>query len=151
MEKLLNEVKSAVNFPNKKIFDYIVSRISEGGGIESCSIMRLQRDFLTIAASRGLPEKVKGAIIKVGQGIAGWVAEKGEPLLIKDVGTHSMFKDVKSRGRYKSNSLLCLPIMADGKVVGVLNLTDKKNKEHFTKEEVDFFTKIAEQIGKILK
>jgi signal transduction histidine kinase/CheY-like chemotaxis protein len=78
---------------------------------------------LTIEAAIGLPQEVVATTrIRPGEGIAGWVAERGEPLLLDDKTP----LDPKIRKAMKSDvvtSALCVPLKIKDRVIGVLNLS----------------------------
>ena len=68
-----------------------------------------------IAVGRG-STKLKGMTIKSGEGVAGWVAREKKPLLITDVNNDSRFsKRVDSITRYKTRSIICVPLVAKDK------------------------------------
>jgi signal transduction histidine kinase/CheY-like chemotaxis protein len=78
---------------------------------------------LTIEAAVGLPQEVMATTrTRLGEGIAGWVAERGEPLLLDNEAP----LEPKIREAMKSNvitSALCLPLKIKDRVIGVLNLS----------------------------
>jgi len=77
---------------------------------------------LVFEASSGAgAEEVLGIRLRPGQGIAGWVAEKGKPLLVEDVYNDPRFYDgVDRRTGFRTQALLCIPIVAKGRVVGII-------------------------------
>ncbi|MBI4635970.1 MAG: GAF domain-containing protein [Candidatus Rokubacteria bacterium] len=88
------------------------------------SIMLLDRESqkLRIAAARGLPEEVVAATeVAFGQGIAGSVAKQGEPVLIADLDADPRLASGDGRA-YGSGSLICMPVRARDRVIGVINL-----------------------------
>ncbi len=89
---------------------------------------------MRIQAALGIPEHViKQAMVEVGQGIAGQVAETGEGGLIRDVQHESGHT---SGGLYAAGSAICVPIRLRGEVLGVINLNDKRG-EHGEVVEFD--------------
>lgn len=67
-------------------------------------------------------EEVKKTFsLKMGQGVAGWVAQKGEPLLVEDVEKDDrFFRGSDQSTGFKTQSILCVPMQVHGKVIGVL-------------------------------
>ncbi|MDY6856911.1 MAG: HD domain-containing protein [Thermodesulfobacteriota bacterium] len=93
-------------------------------------------------------EKVKEIRLKVGEGIAGWVAEYGEPLLITDVSKdprHSRKAD--ERSEFKTRDMLCVPLKIKSKVIGVLEAVNKLDKEAFNNEDLELFKMLANQVA----
>jgi len=94
------------------------------------SIMLLDKDDneLKIVVSRGLsPEIVKGTHLKLGEGIAGWVAEKGKPLLLNDVESDSRFKNHEMRKELYS--AISVPLKVKEEVIGVINIGNISSRE----------------------
>jgi sigma-B regulation protein RsbU (phosphoserine phosphatase) len=73
-----------------------------------------------------------------GEGIAGWVVERGEPLLVADTS-----KDPRFCGRFDesfdftSKSILCVPLRVKGKVLGVLEVINKKDGGTFNEADLN--------------
>src|SRR5262245_44380386 len=80
---------------------------------------------LSIKCVKGLNDKiVQNLRVKPGQGIAGLVFETGRSLLVKNVDQDPRFTE-RQRARYKTKSLICVPLRIDQRKIGVINLTDK--------------------------
>ena len=73
-------------------------------------------------------EKIKEVRLLKGEGIAGWVAEKGEPVIVNDVLSDSRFSNhVDDQIGFTSRNILCVPIKSKNKIHGVLEVINKKN------------------------
>ena len=83
--------------------------------------------------------------LKKGEGIAGLVAEKGIPLNIKDVYDHPKFSpDYDQKTQYRTRAMLCVPLKARGKTLGVLQVMNKLiSPFYFTNEELDMLITIS--------
>ena len=91
---------------------------------------------------------VKEFRIKKGQGIAGWVAEKGECIIIDDVQSDSRFykfPDIKSE--FKTKNMVCVPLKSKDKVLGVLEAINKKNDGFFSHDDKDALSALANQVA----
>ena len=119
--------------------DLFLEFISEILDVSTCSIMLeddISRD-LTIRSARGLDDEViKRTRVRVGERIAGYVAHQGEPLLIPDLEHDHRFGGVRIPGQYNTSSLLCLPLKIGDRVVGVLNLNNKRSALPFTERDL---------------
>lgn len=132
--------------------DMFVEFITELLDLNICSIMLGDEitGELTIKSARGLNnEIVKRTRIKFGDQIAGLVAIEGKPLLIEDVEAAPWFKR-KSMVQYNTKSLLSLPLKIQDKVIGVLNLNNKKTAEPFTKKDLYIASVFGERISYFL-
>jgi len=130
----------------KERLDVLIDKVAALLAVEIVSLMLLdeKRRNLSIKASKGLePAIVKKAKAKVGEGIAGWVAKTGEPLLIRDLSKDSRFAGRGTR-RYTTQSLLSVPIKVYDRVIGVLNVNNKKTKKVFTEKDLRVLSAVAD-------
>ncbi len=122
--------------PDKEtICKRIVSIIIEDTSAENCSLWLTEQEgrYVELTSARGQTDSgsmyladpgAPGAMrLKMGEGIAGWVAKNGYPLLIKDVAKSPRFKKKKTGISGKIRSILCLPIKEREKIIGVLNVS----------------------------
>jgi signal transduction histidine kinase len=71
-------------------------------------------------------EEVKRHTLHPGEGIAGWVAHEGKPLIVNDVQReHAFDPRIAKRVGYKPVRVLCVPVSLEGRVIGALELLDK--------------------------
>jgi GAF domain-containing protein len=80
--------------------------------------------------------------LKPGEGIAGWAAQHGEPLLVRDV-----HRDPRWYGEVKTGfftrSVLCVPLKIDGHVIGALQALNKKGPLGFTDRDLALLSTFA--------
>jgi len=83
--------------------------------------------------------------LKKGQGIAGFVAETGLPLNIKDAYQHSNFApEVDKKLNYRTRAMLCVPLKIRGEVLGVIQVINKLVKPFFfSAEELEMLITIS--------
>ena len=117
----------------------LVSWFCEHFGVERCSLMLLDdaRETLAIAAQRGIDPEVAARVkVRIGQGIAGWVAHNRKPLYVRVRGDA---KDVAHTGQdtYNSDSFICVPLIYNNRLCGVMNLSNKKSGEPFEDYDLD--------------
>jgi len=118
---------------------------------EASSIMLLDEDkghlYFKVATGE------KGGVVtrfrvKVGEGIAGWVAEKRESLLINDVAADKRFaSQMDQASGFKTKSVLCAPMIAAGDLVGVLEVLNKKADGGFTEADKGLLESLAGLAG----
>ncbi|MBI5206427.1 MAG: GAF domain-containing protein, partial [Candidatus Firestonebacteria bacterium] len=114
----------------------------------SLMLMDVDRQELIVRVAYGdyynYYQDITSAKVKVGDGISGWVAMNGEPLLVTNIEKDPRFKHL-IRSRYKSKSLICVPLKIKDRVIGVLNINHKKTRESFNKADLDFLLTIINQ------
>lgn len=91
--------------------------------------------------------KIKTIRLKKGQGVAGWVAEHNESLLINDVSTDPrFFQDADKKSGFETKSLLCVPVRTKDKIIGVLEAINKKEAV-FNNDDLDILTALSNQVA----
>ena len=112
----------------ERVLEVILSELR----VETGSIMLLDQKTgnLRVAAGQGPPETAATGPgppppLRVGEGIAGWVAASREALIIPDVSADVRFKRTDP-GNPAQGALLCVPLLAEDRVLGVLNLSTRE-------------------------
>lgn len=93
-------------------------------------------------------EKVKEIRLKMGEGIAGWVAKTGESVIIDDVQNDPrFFKGADKKSSFVTRNMICVPVKSEGKVIGVLQAINKLKGGKFTKDDLEGFISLADQVA----
>ncbi len=91
-------------------------------------------------------DKLTDIRIPFGKGIAGCVAANGQHLLIPDVSKDPRFyAKVDEKSGFKTKSILCVPLMAKTKLIGVLEVINKTDGNSFTEEDAILLNFFASQ------
>lgn len=105
---------------------------------------------LVAKAAIGLPVEVSEiGHVRLGDGIAGRTLETGKPFVIADIESSS-FKSAPERG-YKGKSFISYPIALGGRIIGVLNLTEKVDGGVYDDVDLSLIDIIAPQIATALE
>jgi diguanylate cyclase (GGDEF)-like protein len=97
-------------------------------GAKSCSVMLLDADRkrLLAKAAYGLrTERMHTLSFAIGEGVAGWVVERGESALINDVSKDPRFVTLTAN-QTPIQSMVCVPLVARGERVGVVTATSEE-------------------------
>jgi len=108
---------------------------------------------LLIEAAHGLSrEEIERGKYRIGEGVTGKVVERGEPMIIPDVGKEPLFLNrTKARDLKRENiSFLCVPIKVKGETLGVLSV-DHLFSQGALEEDVRVLTVVASLLGQSLK
>src|SRR5690606_2111438 len=91
--------------------------------------------------------------LKVGQGIAGRVAETGEAINVPDPGrTQDFFAEIDRKTGYSTVSLLAVPLVdAGGAVFGVLQVLNRRGAARFSEDDLGRLEGIAQQVSTALQ
>ena len=120
---------------------------------EQGSLMLLDQetDVLLLEAKKGIIEGVTEKLrIHRGEGIAGKVAELGEPILVENLEKDPRVKQ-KNRQHYKTRSFVSVPIKIEDRIIGVLNLSDKTSGEVFNEEDLNLIQSFANNAAIIME
>lgn len=81
-------------------------------------------------------ERSKDARIPIGVGIKGWVAANERQILVEDIQKDKRFyTDIDRPGGLKTKSILCVPLKAKSKLIGVLEVINKVDGTSFTQRD----------------
>ena len=118
-------------------------------GARAASIMLLDEGTgeLVFEAVTGEGEDaLVGRRIPSGTGIAGWVAQSGQPLVVEDVARDPRFAEREARRTgYIPKGLMAVPLLRDERVLGVLNVLDRPERRRFSVAEMDLLGLFANQ------
>jgi sigma-B regulation protein RsbU (phosphoserine phosphatase) len=93
-------------------------------------------------------ETIKTITLRLGEGIAGWVAQKGKPLIVNHPEEDRRFyKGVDGRTEFKTRNLICVPVKVKEKVIGVLEAINKQDGVDFDQEDLALFASLADQVA----
>src|SRR6201995_2090890 len=108
------------------ILQTIMDKMAEFFRPDTWSLLMVdeQKDELYFAIAVGdAAENLKTVRLKVGEGIAGWVARHGEPLIVPDVYNDPRFaKRIDEMTKWKTRSIICMPLKSRQRVLGVIQL-----------------------------
>ncbi len=92
-------------------------------------------------------DEIKKITLPIGEGsIASWVAKNGQPLIVNDVNVDPRFsKKTDELTKFKTKSILCVPIKFHEEILGVLEVLNKSNDEKFTEADLQYLTILASQ------
>jgi len=127
-------------------------------------INELQSDisvlFLVDKATRKIaPASAKGSYnpliqkdlsFEIGEGGVGWIVLHKKPLYIPDISQNALWKNTESSAIDRIVSYLGIPLMVDGEVIGVLDISNRYFRE-YTEEEIDFLQTLAGQAAIAIK
>jgi phosphoserine phosphatase RsbU/P len=94
-------------------------------------------------AGKELAEKHR---VKIGQGVAGWVAEKRKPVYINNVYEDKRFDPNYDKiTGFNTRAILCVPLLFKGKLIGVIQAINPVERDGFDDNDMILFSAFAEQ------
>ncbi len=89
-----------------------------------------------IAVGEGA-DAIKGCSLEMGEGVAGWVAERGVSLLVEDVQTDPRWCDRFDRtSGFQTGSILAVPMKVRGEVLGIIELVSEAGDASFEESDL---------------
>ncbi len=135
----------------KEIMNFITKQMNVDAG--TLFLIDSQRQNLIFRVVTGRArKKLLGKTLPVGAGIAGYVAKTGKPYLTKDaINDKRWLREIGEEINYLANEVLCVPLFGMDKVIGAIEVINKKTREGFTKDDLNFLKSNAGQIGILIE
>jgi sigma-B regulation protein RsbU (phosphoserine phosphatase) len=147
LHELGRSIESSQNLD--KLLRYLTEKCMKLMNGEAASLMLLDRGRRELQFKVALgpkSNKVKPFRLKLGHGIAGWVAQHGEPILIPDAYSDPRFDpSFDKRSGFRTRSYLCAPLIYKKKVQGVLTVLNRLDYEPFTESDQELLSTFASQ------
>jgi len=152
----LNNIAQAVvsTLEESEIFRRVMENVNRILQVEAGSLLLLDQETgeLEFAVTlKGDAARFSDFRLKLGQGIAGWVAQHDEPLLVPDVRQDPRFyPQVDQFTGFRCRSILCVPLKAKEQVIGVLEVINKRNgpeSPSFTPGDLELLTALASWVA----
>jgi len=149
----LKEIVDAVNLAKdqEELLAMVLRVALSSTGTERGSVMLVDRDEkrLKMVAFEGIGSDIaKQFRGRVGEGIAGRVAESGEPLLLSGRVDDSRLDVLRSVEKVKA--ALSVPLLAHTRVIGVLNVSTDRGEDAFNEKDLEFLTELASMAAGII-
>lgn len=97
-------------------------------------------------------DTIASVSVPMGQGIAGYVAESKQPMVIDDVSENKQhLKSIDKFVGFKTKSLVAIPMLIQGKTFGVLELLNRVGEDTFSQSDVEVISFINDHFSKIIE
>ncbi len=133
----------------EELFSRVVHLIQASFGYDFVQILTLQEDALLFRSSTGELHATRRAdsyTIPLGQGITGWVAANGEPLMANDVSQEPRYILDPEHQLHATRSELAVPLKIEDRVLGVLDVQSNRTGA-FDKDDLFVLKTLADQIA----
>jgi len=118
-----------------------------GGAFVALALLDQSTQELHIRANGGRTmDHAEHLVLRVGEGITGWVAQHGEPLLVPDVRADPRYV----AGWSDTLSELCVPLAAEGRTIGVLNV-ESPRANAFTLDDQRLLSILASNLVSLIE
>ncbi len=153
---LLYGIGKAMNYISdlKKLLQYILKQAIDIASAEKGSLMLydIETNLINIRVLAGLADteyqdkvnnnEIKCRSFKPGEGIAGRVFLNSQPMIVNNIREDSLF--IESETSFV-RSIACIPMVVYNDVIGVINVTNKKNGKEFSGQDIKMLKAVADQ------
>ncbi len=150
--KWIGRVLTSWTFDINRVLRYSMQMIQKVINVEAGFLLLKVKNELQVATAFNVSaESMKKLRPKIGQGIAGHVAARGESIIVNDTQKSSHFSSGVDKGTgLKTRSALCVPMVVQGKVIGVIEVINKV-KGDFDAGDEDLLQSVADSVGIAIK
>lgn len=123
-------------------------------GAQACSLALLTDDdtelvFTTVVGAGS--DRVRGLRLPSGQGIAGWVAMSGQPLVVSDLQRDPRWAGAAPDVGYTPRSILAAPVATSERLLGVLEVLDRSEDRPEAAADLELLALVADQAALALE
>lgn len=123
-------------------------------GARACSVALLTDDdaelvFTTVVGAGS--ESTRGLRLPSGQGIAGWVAMSGQPLVVSDLQRDPRWAGTAPVDGYTPTSILAAPVATSERLLGVIEILDRSEDRPEAAADLELLNVVADQAALALE
>ena len=150
--KQIGSILAASTFDRQEVLKHTMDMIRTIMNVEAGSLLLIEDGALAFkVAFNSNPEINIGALdtlrVQLGQGIAGYSAARGEPVIVRDTRDSRQFTpDFDRQTGFQTRSILCVPLISRGRVLGVIEVINKLNGA-FNDDDLHLLQSIATSVS----
>ncbi len=134
----------------KEVVQQIFYKVAELFSPENWSLLLVDHErqelyFEIVVSETDQAEKIKDTRLKIGEGIAGWVAKTGRPLLVPSVDKEPRFtRKVDDNASFATESIICIPLKIRDKVLGVIEFVNRADFASMHDFDIEMLVTVAD-------
>ncbi|HHO52239.1 MAG TPA: sigma-54-dependent Fis family transcriptional regulator [Deltaproteobacteria bacterium] len=137
-----------------EVLSTIVDEIAQGFSADRATFYLVDHSSQQLVSRAAHLPEIAEIRLRLGEGIAGWVGQRGEPIRLSEDTTDPRFNQrIDAVTGYRTRSMLCVPVPArtddETTIVGVLQVLNKK-RGSFTERDLDRLTRLATELAQLL-
>jgi signal transduction histidine kinase len=131
-----------------EILDLLMQAVTETVGTEGCTVWLRDNERQDIVCRAALRDEYYRNLIDIrmefGQGIVGWVAERGESLIVPCVADDPRFSAaIDEKLGFETSAVLAVPLRVRDMIIGVVELVNKVNNQFDMDDQIMLETLVA--------
>ncbi|MBI4319112.1 MAG: sensor domain-containing diguanylate cyclase [Chloroflexi bacterium] len=147
------KIHHLIDYADRSALDETLEAMCRLLQADRCSILlRMEGlDEFVVARAKGLSQEVAASTrVKLGEGVAGLVAQAQRPILVKDASEEPGLPS-RNSGRYLTESFVSAPVVVAGRTYGVVNAADKLHGDTFTAEDLSNLVLLAQLMATAIR
>ena len=131
-----------------ELLDQILYNAMSVVGAEGGSLLLLDdetNELVFVVVHGDIEDRLRGYRMGSTVGIAGWVAANREPLIVNEPRQdHRFFVEIDETFSYITRSILCVPMITHGRLIGVIQLLNKQGDQEFIEADATLLSILAQ-------
>lgn len=152
---ILNEIATAINTTMElnQLIELIVHKCIKLLKVEQSTVMLLEESNIEKPFHTMIRRADRSSQIlpyRLNTQLTGWMLKHQKPLLINDFVNDKKFQSVNEES-FPIRSLLSVPLISKGHMIGLLTVFNKKSQNDFSREDQRLLTIIAAQSAQVIE
>ena len=152
---IINEIATAISgvWELDHVVDLIVHKCVKHLNVEQGAVMLLEAENLDKpfhTMIRKMDESESKVPYHFGVQLSGWMLHNHKPLLVNDFASDDRFK-ILGKMNFSVKSLLSVPLQIKGRMIGLVNLFNKRSEKGFTQDDQRLLSIIAAQSAQVIE
>ncbi len=147
----LNAVLSST-LNSRVVLETLMSKAGEVMKAEASSLMLLDEEtqelYFHVLRNQddAQSEALRHIRLKLGEGIAGWVAQNAQPVLVEDCSKDPRFsRRGDQASHFVTRSMMCVPLRVRSRVLGTIQVLNKQDGSFFNDRDLRIFETLSTQ------
>ena len=147
----IGEILKAINSPDIEIDEVLALIMKNVSGLldaEGWSLLLLDRERKELVFKEVIGEKkneLKGTRMPIDKGVVGWTVKNKKPAIVTDpYKDKRFFQNIDKQTGLKTGTILAVPLLSKGKILGIIEAINKKDKSPFDNEDLNLVNNYAE-------
>jgi two-component system NarL family sensor kinase len=131
----------------------VAALVTEATESDVCFVHVVEEDRGRVVMAGATPpfDELVGTVeLAIGEGVAGWVAEHAEPAVVPDKWNDDRYRYIPALRGEDYASLVSVPMLAHGRVVGVLNVHSKQQRS-YGERDLALLTQVANLLARTIE
>ena len=147
----IGEILKAINSPDidiDEVLELIMKNVSRLLDAEAWSLLLLDTEREELVFKEVIGEKkndLKGKRMPIDKGVVGWTVKNKKPAIVTDpYKDKRFFQNIDKQTGFTTNTILSVPLLSKGKILGIIEAINKKDKTLFDEEDLSLVNNYAE-------